>query len=256
MKRITTIALLAAATLVLLAQPASAQRAVIDVESETRGLYPIAVPVGVNSDRGLAKTVSEVLSFDLKDAGWFKVLDPRSFLGNLKKERLSIDPPKWKNVGAFGVVLTVAHQSEERLQIEDYAGFGWQQPLMGVFLTIFLLSLAGFPGTGGFIGKIFLLQGAVDSNLWTLAVVLVLATVVSYWYYLRVAWFMWMREAPEADTHASIFAPLSMRVALFGAAGIILLLGIFPSAFGFLDFVQASVDSLTNVGGLLGQLVP
>jgi NADH-quinone oxidoreductase subunit N len=160
------------------------------------------------------------------------------------------------NIGAFGIVITVAHQSEDRMQIEDYAGFGWKQPLMGVFLTIFLLSLAGFPGTGGFIGKIFLLQGAVDSSLWTLAVVLVLATVVSYWYYLRVAWYMWMREAPDPDAHASIFAPLSMRVALIGAAGIIILLGIFPSAFGFLDFVQSSVEALTNVGGFLAQMAP
>ncbi|MCJ7629839.1 MAG: NADH-quinone oxidoreductase subunit N, partial [Longimicrobiales bacterium] len=60
------------------------------------------------------------------------------------------------NIGAFGIVISVAHQGEDRLQVEDYAGFGWQQPLLGLFLTVFLLSLAGFPGTGGFIGKIFL----------------------------------------------------------------------------------------------------
>jgi len=160
------------------------------------------------------------------------------------------------NIGAFAIVISVAHQGEDRLQIEDYAGFGWQQPLLGVFLTIFLLSLAGFPGTGGFIGKIFLLQGAAESDLWTLAVVLVLCTLVSYWYYLRVVWFMWMREAPAPDSHASVFAPLPMRVALFGAAGIILFLGIFPDAFGFLDFVQSSVDSLSSAGGFIGQMVP
>jgi NADH-quinone oxidoreductase subunit N len=160
------------------------------------------------------------------------------------------------NIGAFAIVISVAHQGEDRLQIEDYAGFGWQQPLMGVFLTIFLLSLAGFPGTGGFIGKIFLLQGAVEADLWTLAVVLVLATVVSYWYYLRVAWFMWMKDAPGPEAHSFVVAPIPMRIALFGAAGVILLLGIFPSAFGFLDFVQSSVDSLTNAGGFLAQMVP
>ncbi len=159
-------------------------------------------------------------------------------------------------IGAFGIVISVAHQGEDRLQIEDYAGFGWQQPLLGVFLTIFLLSLAGFPGTGGFIGKIFLLQGAADSGLWTLSVVLVLSTVVSYWYYLRVAWFMWMREAPGPDAHASVYAPLPMQVALFGAAGLILFLGIFPGAFGFLDFVQSSVDALFGVGGFPGQVGP
>ncbi len=160
------------------------------------------------------------------------------------------------NIGAFAVVISVAYQGEDRLQIEDYAGFGWQQPLLGVFLTVFLLSLAGFPGTGGFIGKIFLLQGALDAELWTLAIVLVLATLVSYWYYLRVAWYMWMREASAPDAHASVFTPLSMRVALFGAAGLILFLGIFPSAFGFLDFVQSSVDSLFGAAAAVVQVAP
>jgi NADH-quinone oxidoreductase subunit N len=158
------------------------------------------------------------------------------------------------NVGAFGIVISVAHQGEDRLQVEDYAGFGWQQPLLGVFLTIFLLSLAGFPGTGGFMGKIFLLQGAVDSNLWTLAVVLVMATVFSYWYYLRVVWYMWMREAPTADAHASVVAPLPMRLALVASVALILYLGIFPGA--LLGVVEGSVASVSQVGGFLASLAP
>jgi NADH-quinone oxidoreductase subunit N len=158
------------------------------------------------------------------------------------------------NIGAFGIVISLAHQGEDRLQVEDYAGFGWQQPLLGVFLTVFLLSLAGFPGTGGFMGKIFLLQGAVTEDLWTLAVILVMATVFSYWYYLRVVWFMWMREAPSPDAHASVVASLPMRVALFAAVGLILYLGIFPSA--LLGLVEGSVDALMHGGGLLASLRP
>jgi NADH-quinone oxidoreductase subunit N len=158
------------------------------------------------------------------------------------------------NIGAFAIVISVAHQGEDRLQIEDYGGFGWQQPLLAVFLTIFLLSLAGFPGTGGFMGKIFLLQGAVDSELWTLAVVLVLATVVSYWYYLRVAWYMWMKDAPSEDAHSSVVAPIPMRVALLACVGLILFLGVFPGA--ALGFVESSIDSLTSLGGVVTGLVP
>ncbi len=153
------------------------------------------------------------------------------------------------NIGAFAIVIIVAHQGEDRLQIEDYAGFGWQQPLLGVFLTIFLLSLAGFPGTGGFMGKIFLLQGALDSNLWVLAVILVLSTVVSYWYYLRVAWYVWMREASDHQAHALVVAPLPMRIALLAAVGLILLLGVFPGS--ILGFVESSVGSLSSMGGML-----
>ncbi len=158
------------------------------------------------------------------------------------------------NVGAFAVVISVAHQGEDRLQIEDYAGFGWQQPMLGVFLTVFLLSLAGFPGTGGFMGKIFLLQGAADSELWTLLVILVMSTLVSYWYYLRVAWYMWMREAPGPDAHAAVVAPLPMRVALLVSVGLILLLGIFPSV--AMGIVEGSVDALFQMGGMLAGTTP
>ncbi|NJD19685.1 MAG: NADH-quinone oxidoreductase subunit N [Gemmatimonadetes bacterium] len=158
------------------------------------------------------------------------------------------------NIGAFAIVITVAHQGEERLQIEDYSGFGWSQPALGVLLTIFLLSLAGFPGTGGFMGKIFLLQGAVDSELWTLSVILVLTTVASYWYYLRVAWFMWMREPLSAGQHVQAVAPLPMRIALVASVALILLLGLFPSM--ALDFARASVQGLGLLGAGLSGLAP
>lgn len=150
------------------------------------------------------------------------------------------------NIGAFAVVICVADQGEDRLQIEDYAGFGWQQPLLGVYLTIFLLSLAGFPGTGGFMGKLYLLQGAVDAQLWILSIILVLTTVVSYWYYLRIAWFMWMRDATTPEAPGAASAPLSMRIALLAGAAVVLLLGIFPGS--ALAFARASVEGLAAFG--------
>lgn len=133
------------------------------------------------------------------------------------------------NIGAFAVVIAVAHQGEARLEIEDYTGMGWQRPALAALLTVFLLSLAGFPGTGGFTGKLYILQAAVDAELWTLAVVLVLATLVSYWYYLRVAWYMWMREPATAEAHAGVFAGGPMRVTLAVAAAGLILLGVLPN---------------------------
>ncbi len=154
------------------------------------------------------------------------------------------------NIGAFAIVISVGRQGEERLQIEDYAGFGWARPFLGVLLTIFLLSLAGFPGTAGFMGKIYLLQGAADSKEWVLSVILVLATLTSYWYYLRVAWFMWMRDPVAEDAHDGVFAPLPMRLALLVSVALILYLGIFPSS--ALQFARMSVHALgTPAGGVL-----
>lgn len=151
------------------------------------------------------------------------------------------------NVGAFAVVIGVSHHSEQRLHVEDYGGFGWAQPVLGVFLTIFLLSLAGFPGTGGFMGKIYLLQGAADAELWSLAVILVLTTIASYWYYLRVAWFMWMKPAAADNQHAAINIPLSMHAALVTCVALILYTGLFPGA--AIDFARASIAGLGSFGG-------
>jgi NADH-quinone oxidoreductase subunit N len=151
------------------------------------------------------------------------------------------------NIGAFAIVIGVAHQAEERLQVEDYAGFGWARPAMGVLLTIFLLSLAGFPGTGGFMGKIYLLQGAADAQLWVLSVILVLTTIASYWYYLRVAWFMWMKPELSDDQHDLFVVPLPMRVALVAAVVVVLYTGFFPSP--ALDFARASVEGLAELSG-------
>jgi NADH-quinone oxidoreductase subunit N len=155
------------------------------------------------------------------------------------------------NIGAFAIVIGVAHQAEERLYLDDYTGFGWANPTLGVFLTIFLLSLAGFPGTGGFMAKIYLLQGAADSELWVLMSILVLSTAASYYYYLRVAWFMWMKNPVSAGQHDLVIAPFPMRIALIVCLGLILYTGIFPGS--AIDFARASVQGLGSIGsGMLG----
>jgi NADH-quinone oxidoreductase subunit N len=154
------------------------------------------------------------------------------------------------NIGAFAVVIAVGRQGEENPLIEDYAGLGHRQPLLGVLLTLFLLSLAGFPGTGGFIGKIYLLRGALDAELWSLAVLLVLTTVVSYYYYLRVAWFAWMRESLRPEQHDRIAIPLPMRIALVGGAAVVLYLGIFPAS--ALELARTSVEGMMAAGTALG----
>lgn len=103
-------------------------------------------------------------------------------------------------------------------------------------------------------GKIFLLQGAIDANLIYLSVILVLTTVISYWYYLRVAWFMWMREAPTEDAFTNVMVPVPLRLALvLGVAGVIFT-GVFP---GFaLEMAQASVAGLSSVGSAVVGLMP
>ena len=157
-------------------------------------------------------------------------------------------------IGAFAVVVTVGNQSEANARIEDYAGFGWRKPILGVLMTVLLLSLAGFPGTAGFIAKYHLLLGAAESRLWVLIVILVLTTVVSYWYYLRVGWYMWMKEAPQgADSADAAITPFATHIVLVVSVALIILAGIFPEA--ALDLARGSAESLRHVATQAGAAV-
>lgn len=85
------------------AQPAAKSGTVIDVSGTKGGKYPIALPTAPEND-AVAKEIAAIQSFNLTVAGPFKVLDPQSFLADLRAEGLGIDPQKWKDVGAYGVI--------------------------------------------------------------------------------------------------------------------------------------------------------
>lgn len=130
-------------------------------------------------------------------------------------------------LGAFALVGAVAGEGDTRTGLADYRGLGWRRPLLGFLLVVFLLSLAGFPPTGGFIGKLYLLMAAVDAGHVTLAVILVLTSFVSYYYYLRVIWKMYFEEAAEEAPSPAV-PGAAFRLAAVVAAAVILVIGLFP----------------------------
>lgn len=91
---------------------------VIDVVGAKRGLYPLAIPVGVESDSAAATMVADVASFDLSVAGFFKVLPRESFLADLMAEKLGLEPQKWKDVGAYGVIKSRVTVTGEAFELE------------------------------------------------------------------------------------------------------------------------------------------
>ena len=141
-------------------------------------------------------------------------------------------------MGAFAVVYLVAHKHELRTGLAEYGGLGWKVPVVGITMTVFLLSLAGVPPTGGFWGKFAILRAAVERDKVWLAVTLVLTSLVSYYYYLRVAWYMWFQEADEATAGRTVTVSRGVQAALVAAAIGVLLLGIFPAP--MLDLAQES----------------
>jgi NADH-quinone oxidoreductase subunit N len=156
--------------------------------------------------------------------------------------------------GAFGVVISNSRGTRERVALEDYAGFGWQQPLLGAVFAIFLLSLAGFPLTGGFIGKLYILRAILNAGQPALAVALVLASLISYFYYLRVVIVMYMRPAASADAHAGLEVSAPARFAVAVAAVAVLLLFFYPAP--LLDAAQQSVASLFAYPGVFFGMRP
>ncbi|MGD2163539.1 MAG: NADH-quinone oxidoreductase subunit N [Anaerolineales bacterium] len=105
------------------------------------------------------------------------------------------------NLGAWGVVLAMEKAEGAGLEIDDYAGLGKRRPIMAAAMALFMLSFTGVPPTVGFIGKFYLFRAAIDANLIWLALVGVITSLISAYYYLRVVVVMYMRPGePETQS--------------------------------------------------------
>jgi NADH-quinone oxidoreductase subunit N len=98
------------------------------------------------------------------------------------------------NLGAWGIVLALEKTEGSGLEIEDYAGLGSKYPALALAMTVFMLSLTGVPPTVGFMGKFYLFRAAIDADLFWLAIVGVITSLISAYYYLRVIVVMYMQE--------------------------------------------------------------
>jgi NADH-quinone oxidoreductase subunit N len=102
------------------------------------------------------------------------------------------------NLGAFYVVMLVANKTGSE-DIETYKGLGARAPLLSVAMAIFLISLTGLPPTAGFIGKLYLFAALINAKFIWLAIVGVLNSVVSLYYYVRIFRNMFLRDPLETD---------------------------------------------------------
>jgi NADH-quinone oxidoreductase subunit N len=134
------------------------------------------------------------------------------------------------SVGAFAVVAARERELGVPVTFENLAGFGWERPVLGISMWAFMLGFAGFPLTGGFVGKFYVFSAAYRHGWTWLVIVGVVATLVSLYYYLGVVRAMFMRRtedlqlapvggAPprEALLQASVVVCLGVTVASFFA---------------------------------------
>jgi NADH-quinone oxidoreductase subunit N len=97
------------------------------------------------------------------------------------------------SLGAFGVIAARERELGERVTLDNVAGMGWERPLLGVAMWVFMLAFAGLPLTGGFVGKFYVFAAAYDAGKWWLVLAGVIATAISLYYYLAVIRALYMR---------------------------------------------------------------
>jgi NADH-quinone oxidoreductase subunit N len=144
------------------------------------------------------------------------------------------------NMGAFMVVMLYGRQTEDNLNISDYAGIGYKYPALGAAMAIFMFSLAGIPPTAGFVGKFYIFASAVKGGFIDLAIIGVINSVLSVYYYLRVTIMIYMRE-PSANMPQLQFSRATTVAAILAAVAT-LVLGIFPQV--FIDLARQSVSMI------------
>jgi NADH-quinone oxidoreductase subunit N len=130
-------------------------------------------------------------------------------------------------LGAFLIVAHLGGPGERHVEIEDFAGLARRQPGMAACMSLYLLSLLGLPVAAGFLGKFYIFNAALESNLIWLAILLGLNSVIAAYYYLRVIVTMYMRE-PEHEV-AALPVPWTLAIVLWIAAVGTIYAGLFPA---------------------------
>jgi NADH-quinone oxidoreductase subunit N len=133
------------------------------------------------------------------------------------------------SLGAFAVLATLGRAGESDVLIDDLAGLANRRPWLAFALAVCMLSLLGFPGTAGFIGKWYILLAATGGGQNWLAAILVLTSVVSAGYYLPVIMAMYMKPEPAERVHADVRLDRWSRSAVAAVVLALLLFGIWPN---------------------------
>ncbi|HSK11184.1 MAG TPA: NADH-quinone oxidoreductase subunit N [Vicinamibacterales bacterium] len=150
-------------------------------------------------------------------------------------------------IGAFGVVTMLRRQDVIGEELKDLGGLFSRTPLAALAMLLFLLSLGGIPPTAGFMGKFWLFSAAIDGGFYWLALIGVLNSAVSLYYYLRVVVFMWMK--PEAGGSRIVVNP-AMSVLLAVTIVATLAIGVYPRALFDLADLSARALGATGIAAL------
>ena len=146
------------------------------------------------------------------------------------------------NLGAFAIITLLSRSEDKLVMLNDYSGLAAKRPGLAALLSLFMLSLAGVPGTAGFAGKFFIFRSTVESGLLWLTIIGVVTTVVSFYYYLSVIVQMYMK--PPSEEFSNTGKAGGWSIALLFSAAATLYLGLFPSH--ILDWAASAALSVIH----------
>jgi NADH-quinone oxidoreductase subunit N len=149
-------------------------------------------------------------------------------------------------LGAFAIVILMRRQDAIGDELKDLSGLYFRRPVVAVAMLIFMLSLGGIPPTAGFMGKFWVFGAAIEAGFVWLAVIGVLNSAISLYYYVRVIVFMWIRE--DAIGSEPVLSPGLATVLIVAAVGTIYF-GVYPAS--LFEIAQASADTLGRAGAVL-----
>ena len=138
------------------------------------------------------------------------------------------------NLAAFGIIALIEGENDSNLDINSYAGLGTKSPVIAALLSIIMFSLAGLPPLAGFFAKYYVFIAAIKSGLTWLAIIGIISSVISVYFYLRIVVLMYFKEPETEVTHEKSYS------GLFGVAVsviMVILLGIIPGS--LLDLITS-----------------
>jgi NADH-quinone oxidoreductase subunit N len=144
------------------------------------------------------------------------------------------------NLGAFGVIVLLDNADRPNDRVRDYAGLWNDHPALAALMTIFLLSLGGFPPLAGFIAKWYVFSAAIKAGYVWLAILGVLTSVVAVFFYLRIVVMMYMTPGDQPAQFPVV--PRIAGFALVVSAVLVIYLGILPTR--VLNWAAASISTI------------
>jgi NADH-quinone oxidoreductase subunit N len=146
-------------------------------------------------------------------------------------------------LGAFAVVVVLRRRDVQGDELKDFSGLAFRNPFAAFAMLLFMLSLGGIPPTAGFMGKFWLFSAAIDAHYYWLAVIGVLNSAVSLYYYIRIVVFMYLKKesiGSEPRTSPTLAVVLGVAVAAT------LVFGLYPRL--LFEVAEASARTLGAAG--------